>query len=412
MQKFSGRFFQYLIIMFSFYMFSCMPPAKETSQELNIPVVKIHLKTVSGTDTIKFNDTYFLNTEEARYEFGKSNDKVFISLVKDGYKVYNDNRLFLFRKTDKISFIPQNAAATFTINNNSYQGELRLKTADSLLYLINDIDLESYLKGVVPAEIFTDNDTLMEAVKAQAICARSYSLKKMDVNKDKPFHMYSDVRDQVYRGSTIRNVLGDFAVDETRGNVLVYGKNIADIYFHASCGGILEAVENVWPGETKKYLSTTQDVIGKQFADMESPYFRWVQRRTPGQLDSLYNYSFGISHLTDEVQDTMDVPFILKVSERYKSGRIKKMSVQYGTDRRELNGYEIRRFFGWPPGTLLPSTLIKFKGNKSVLAIQGAGNGHGVGFCQYGAMYKAQKGLQYYHILQSYFPGTTLKKLY
>ena len=108
----------------------------------------------------------------------------------------------------------------------------------------------------------------------------------------------------------------------------------------------------------------------------------------------------------------MNIPFVLDVSERYNSGRIKKMSIRYGVDRRELSGYEIRRFFGWPPGTLLPSTLVKFSSHDSLLSIEGAGNGHGVGLCQYGAMYKAQKGLQYYHILQSYFPGTTLKKLY
>ncbi len=402
-----------LIIVTSFYLFSCIPQTKETSPEINIPIVKVHLNTITATDTIKFDGSYFMDTEEARYEFGKSNDEVFISLVKDGYKVYNDNRLFLFRKTDKIAFVPGDKSATFAINDYSYEGELRVITADSnSLYLINNIDLESYLKGVVPAEIFTNNDTLIDAVKAQAICARSYSLKKMGHNKNKPFHMYSDVRDQVYNGASIRTTLGDFSVDETRGSILIHGKEIADIYFHASCGGVLEAIENVWSRKAKAYLSSGQDVIGKQFADIESPYFRWTQERSSGQLDTLYKHSFGISHLADIVRDTMDIPFTVNVSERYDSGRIKKMFIQYGTDRRELSGYQIRRFFGWPPGTLLPSTLLKFTSNDSELVIQGAGNGHGVGLCQYGAMYKAQKGLQYYHILQSYFPGTTLKKLY
>jgi len=402
-----------LLMTLSFYVFSCMPQIKESVPRINIPTVRIHLNTIAVTDTIRFDGTYFMDTEEARYEFGKSNDEVYISLIKDGYKINNNNRLFLFRKTDKISFIPENQAATFAINNHRYQGELKISTADSSsLYLINHIDLESYLKGVVPAEIFTDNDTLIDAIKAQAICARSYSAKKMGINKNKPFHMYSDVRDQVYKGSSIRTTLGDFAVDETRGSILVHGKDVADIYFHASCGGVLEAIENVWSGQPKTYLSSSQDVIGKQFADIESPYFRWKQQRTAGQLDSLYKYSFGISHLSDVVQDTVDIPFTINVSERHESGRIKKMSVQYGTDRQELAGYQIRRFFGWPPGTLLPSTLLKFSSYDSSLLIQGAGNGHGVGLCQYGAMYKAQKGLQYYHILQSYFPGTTLKKLY
>lgn len=402
-----------LLVLLFFIMFSCVPRGKETETTLNIPTIRVHLKTITNIDTIQFDGTYFMDTEEARYEFGASNDEVYISLIKDGYKVYNDNRLFLFRRRDIVKFLPEKTPSTFTLNNNSYEGQLNITAADSnSLYLINHIDLESYLKGVVPAEIFTDNDTLIDAVKAQAICARSYSVKRMEKNKNKSFHIFSDVRDQVYKGAGIRTVLGDFSVDETRGSILVHGKQIADTYYHASCGGMLESVENVWSGQSKPYLSAAQDVIGKQFADIESPYFRWTQQRTPEQLDSLYNFNFNISHLNDTVQDTMDIPFTIHVSERYKSGRIKKMSVQYGINRQELSGYQIRKFFGWPPGKLLPSTLLKFSTNDSALVIQGAGNGHGVGLCQYGAMYKAQKGLQYYHILQSYFPGTTLRKMY
>lgn len=413
MQNISPPIKYLLILILSILLFSCAPRVIDSEEKVNIPVIKVLLNTTTLTDTIVFSGTYFMDTEEARYEFGKSNSQVYLSLLSDGYKIYNDNRLFLFRNNDKIAFVPQDPSATFTIHNNRYEGQLNISVADSNhLYLINNIDLESYLKGVVPAEIFTDNDTLIDAVKAQAICARTYAIKKMETNKNKPFHVYADVRDQVYNGAGIRKVLSDFAVDETRGSVLAYGNKIADVYFHASCGGMLEGVDNVWQGTAEPYLTSAQDVIGKQFADIESPYYRWIQTRTPQQLDSLYNYSFGISHLSDVVDDTIDIPFTVKVLERYPSGRIKKLSVQYGTDRRELSGYQIRKFFGWPPGKLLPSTLLKFASNDSALVIYGAGNGHGVGLCQFGAMYKARKGLQYYHILQSYFPGTTLKKLY
>lgn len=390
-----------------------MPRSAEETKNIQIPEISVLLKTISQTDTVHFNDTYIMQTEEARYEFGKSNDEVYITPVNDGYKVFNDNRLFLLRKTDKIAFLPDSKSSTFTYKKNGYNGQLKIVMADSgSLYLINNLDLESYLKGVVPAEIFTDNDTLIEAVKAQAICARSYALKKMENSKAKPYNVFADIRDQVYGGAGIQTVPGDFAVDETRGIVIMYGKGIADIYFHASCGGMLEDASNVWPGEKESYLATRQDVIGKQFADIQSPFYRWTQKRTRAQLDSMYEYNFGISHLSDVVKDTIDIPFTVKVSERYPSGRIKKMYVQYGTDRHELSGYQIRRFFGWPPGTLLPSSLLRFSSTDSVLVIHGAGSGHGVGLCQYGALYKAQRGLQYYHILQSYFPGTTLKRLY
>lgn len=364
-------------------------------------------------DSILLEGIFLMETEEARYEFGAKNKKIFITTVPEGFKIFNENRLFLFRRKDKVIFSPKYAQSNFIIDNKSYSGFLKIQMADSVnLYLINEIDVESYLTGVIPAEIFTNQDILMEAVKAQAVCARSYTLKKMEVNSGKVFDVYSDVRDQVYGGKSIRTPLGDKAVMETRGSILMFGQEMADTYYHASCGGVLESAENVWDGEEVLYLRSRQDVSGKQFADIESPYYRWTEKRSPLQLDSLYQHNFGISHLKDMTEDTMDIPITLKVSERYSSGRVKNMFVQYGTDRRELSNYEIRNFLGWPPGKLLPSTLIKFSKNGPDLVINGAGNGHGVGMCQFGAMFKAKKGLQYYHILQSYFPGTILKKIY
>ena len=77
-----------------------------------------------------------------------------------------------------------------------------------------------------------------------------------------------------------------------------------------------------------------------------------------------------------------------------------------------LKGFGIRRFFSGPNGSILPSTFFKLVSSDSLIVIQGGGHGHGVGLCQYGALYKAEKGLKYYHILQTYFPGTNLEKVY
>ena len=126
MQKRTPFIVYFFVIVFSFYMFSCIPQTREREPKASIPDVKVLLRTVTNNDTIRFNEPYFLDTEEARYEFGKSNSEVFISTVKDGYKVYNDNRLFLFRKNDNVVFIPQDYSATFRLDNNNYQGQLKL----------------------------------------------------------------------------------------------------------------------------------------------------------------------------------------------------------------------------------------------------------------------------------------------
>lgn len=400
-------------ILLSLLLFSCVPQTENHKAELQIPKVKVHLVSISKIDSIMFDGTFIMESEEATYEFGRNNRKVFIEIVPKGIKIFNDNRLFVFGKNDQISFLPENESSLFLYHDNKYSGKAKLIPADSLrFYLINELDVESYLKGVVPAEIFTNDAVFSEAIKAQAVCARSYVLKKIESNSTKPFHVYANIQDQAYGGSGIRTRLGDSAVDETLGSILMYKKDIAETFYHASCGGVLEDAAHVWPGFDKSYLKSRQDVVGNNFADIESPYYRWVEERTPKQLDTLFNYNFDISHLDDAVQDTMDIPFIVQVNERYPSGRIKNMAVQYGSERKELANYEIRKFFGWPPGKLLKSTLINFSSSDSTLVINGAGNGHGVGMCQFGAIYKAKNGLQYYHILQSYFPGTTLKKIY
>ncbi len=401
------------LIFIIFLLSSCIPQKIDEKQSLNIPTIKILLSKVNSADTLHFNGTYFLETEEARYEFGTSNNTVYLSMVSNGYKIYNDKRLFLFRRTDKVSFIPQKKEFTFKYDKKEYSGDLTLVNADSsTLMLINKIDLESYLQGVVPAEIFTNDQDQLEAIKSQAICARSYALKKMNDRKEIAYHVYADIRDQAYGGAGQRTKLGDQAVLETTGSVLLFDNKLADTYFHASCGGVLEDAGDVWNGPQITYLKSQQDVIGKEFADIGSPYFRWKKERTVGQLDSAFTNFFGISYLNNIVQDTMDIPLRMVIKERTPSGRVKKMVVNYGTDQQELKGYEIRRFLGWPIGSLLPSTLFNLSSSDSKIIINGAGNGHGVGLCQYGAMYKAQKGLQYYHILRSYFPGTVLKKVY
>ena len=402
-----------IVIVILFLLASCVPQKGKEQQSSNVPTIKVLLSKINQIDTLQFNGTYFLETEEARYEFGSSNNTVYIQPLKNGYKIYNEKRLFLFRETDEVNFIPQDNLSTINYGGNQYPGNFTILNADSAsLFFVNQLSLELYLKGVVPAEIFTDDEDKLEAIKAQAICARTYALKKMNSRQKKPFHVFADVRDQVYNGSGQRTKLGDRAVLETLGSALLFNNNLADAYFHASCGGILEDVRDVWDGAAVVYLKSQQDVVGKEFADLESPYFRWKKERTIAQIDSMFNKKFGISYLNKIVKDTMDIPLRMLVKERSSSGRVKKMIVNYGTDQYELKGYEIRRFLGWPTGNLLPSTLFSLSASDTSIIINGAGNGHGVGMCQYGAMYKAQKGLQYYHILQSYFPGTVLRKVY
>ena len=160
-------------------------------------------------------------------------------------------------------------------------------------------------------------------------------------------------------------------------------------------------------------MQVNNDAVGKVFSCSASPYFRWIENRTIEELDSTFFVHYGKSLLQHPPKDTMDVNFEIKVTGRTSGGRAHAITIAYADTVVEINNYDIRRFFAKPPRTYLPSTLFYLtQDSDSTFSIRGAGNGHGVGLCQYGAINMALREFQYYHILGKYFPGTELVRIY
>jgi stage II sporulation protein D len=194
----------------------------------------------------------------------------------------------------------------------------------------------------------------------------------------------------------------------------MFNGDLADIFYHSTSGGVLEAAENVWPNYKQPYLQSRQDALGKTFADENSPYFRWSDSLSIGQLDNIFNHRFNKSYINQSVQDTTDLVFETKILKRTSSGRVAEMQISYGDTTFTLQNYEIRKFFSQPQKQILPSTLFTISSiSDSLLVINGGGFGHGVGMSQFGAMNMSEKGFKYYDILvNKYFVGTYLKKVY
>lgn len=402
----------FLIITFLALFIACQPVAQRGRPVSNAPDIRVQIGEVSNLDSIRFDGDYILKAPEAQYELGAS-AKLYLRKDSKGYRFYNGNRLFLLRSDDQISFISKSENALLVYHKKSYRGGLHIQTnADGTILLINLLPLDNYLRSVVPSEIFTNRADDIEAIKAQAVCARSYALQKMKTRPGQPFDVYGDTRDQAYNGYNVESVLGNQAVAETRGSVLMYDGKIAKTYFHACDGGISEDPGDVWSGVKLPYLQVRQDVWADSFACRGAPIYRWEKTFTIDQLDSLFNQAYHVSYKDSSVKDTTRLPFEIKIMERSASGRVKKMQVSYGNNQQVLNGFSIRRFFGSPDGKAMPSTLFRVASNDSLITFTGAGFGHGVGLCQYGALYKAEKGLKFYHILQTYYPGTNLEKIY
>ncbi len=405
----------FLPILIGLTVLSCQPHIKPVGKT-PAPTIRVLLGIISSSDSLQLHGKYVLTSEEAKYELGAKNKELVLHYKPAGYRLTTVYRLFSFTKSDRIQLQPSAIKKHyFTFRNHSYPGRLVITSSSNGLKLINYVDLETYLKHVVPAEIPSHTQKYFEALKAQAITARTYALERIADRSHRDFDVYNDQRDQVYTGIKSQSELADQAVRQTRGVVLMFNDSLAHVFFHSTCGGISAAPQEVWPGIHATYLKSKEDVLGKEFTCAESPYFRWQQWYTLSQFDSLFVNRFHRSFLHRTVQDTTRLNLSLRIADRTVSGRVKTMQVTYGDTTFTLQGYQIRSFFGNSRGASLPSTLFYLKPSfaDSAFCICGGGYGHGVGLCQWGALHMAEKGFKYFDILvNKYFPGTYLKKAY
>lgn len=302
----------------------------------------------------------------------------------------------------------------FKLSGKNFHGDLRFELNDNQIQVINVIKLELYLKGVVPAEIGNLRNSEMAAIKAQAIASRTYALKKLEVGNNRPYDILSDVRDQVYSGNSKRFELTDLAVDKTVGEVAVYNDTLIYAFYHSTCGGRTEYGKNQFSGGNKSYLQGVSDNFSSGDFCKASPLYRWDKSFLFEDITKSIR-----KNLTDFVSAGTDYGSVtdIVVTQRLKSGRVEEIGVLFDNKKTPLvlKGRNLGRVFRGNQGNLLPSNFFKISkknSNSSGFTIIGAGNGHGVGMCQWGAIGMAAQGYNYKQILKHYYRGITIKKIY
>lgn len=265
-----------------------------------------------------------------------------------------------------------------------YRGAISLVARDSVLLVVNRLDLEDYLRGVVPAEM--QASWPQEALKAQAIAARSYVLNSLEPLRE--YDICATTHCQVYRGTALENPLSDQAIADTRGLVLTYGGTFARTYYHSDSGGVLASSSEVW-GEDLPYLQARSDVHA------DTPHRRWSQRIDAGQLAGALRAA-GVE---------IGTPTGLTILSFTSSGRVHGLQVQGTTGTASFSGNETTALLR---GIGLKSTRMTVTGP---LTVSGDGWGHGVGMSQYGARTLAQAGHDFDEILAFYYPSTQLSRL-
>ncbi|HEX5544473.1 MAG TPA: SpoIID/LytB domain-containing protein [Nitrospira sp.] len=267
-------------------------------------------------------------------------------------------------------------------------GLIQLLRRGKGLLLINHVDLEEYVKGVVPAE--ANSVWHLEMLKAQAVATRTYALYQHMLSSTRDYDVVSGIQDQVYRGRQGIDARVVEAVESTKGLVVTYQG--APIYaaFSSTAAGITEDAMIVWSKDLP-YLKGVECPF-----DIESPYYQWKA-------------SFKVDTLEKKLRQqgfTVGTISAITPLAYSRAGRVATVRIMHSSGELTLRGEDLRKAVGY---SAVPSTQFVVESFGQDVVISGYGAGHAVGLCQWGAKELAELGYSFSSILRYYYPGTELQ---
>lgn len=374
------------------------------------------------------------------------------SFVANGYR-YQRDEVKITTGNRRVQVTPNRSDS----ERRLYGGNLQLQpNAYGTYTLVNEVPVETYLRGVVPHEIGVGAPPT--TIEAQAILARTYALRNVRRFAIDNYELCADTQCQVYRGLSGAHPETDRAIAATRSQVLTYQNELVDALYSSTTGGITAPFSDVWNGPDRPYLRAVVDsvqniwdlsrysladeanlrtFIGRTEGFNENGWdvFRWRVESPLTQITAdLKEYLTGIQHPLANFTTVQQV----QVVERSPAGRVQRMAVQTDRGTVELEKDEILRAFyapnstlfyidpvyeasATPAGTVQNSTAGQSEGEQNSQPAEsrilkgyiftGGGLGHGVGMSQTGAYNLGDLGWSSAQILSFYYPGTQLQPL-
>ena len=324
---------------------------------------------------------------------------------------------------------PPGAASggAFQLGDRIYRGALSLQPVRGRITAVNEVLIDDYLKGVLPAEI--GGEAPVEALKAQAIAARSEVVQKLESRRHASdgYDLCDGVHCMAYKGMKPETAVANGAVAATAGQVLTVNGKVLDAVYHNVCGGVTAPAEDVWDGDPIPGLAGVYDTRGgRGVGDLSSDgalarflasepatvycspsnpeypsyarkYFRWEREMGTDELER----RCGVGRIRDIV-----------VVERRPSGRVRSLRIVGDkASKTVLKELPIRNLLDLWSGMFVMRT-VKSQGFVAGASFTGGGNGHGVGMCQMGARTMATRGMDNEQILGHYFPGAQITRIY
>jgi len=323
-----------------------------------------------------------------------------------------------------------------------YRGELQVmpSTQGGGLTVINNVDLEAYLRGVVPWEIGRHPADKLAALQAQAVAARTYTISHLNARRSRGFDLFASVMDQVYKGAADEDAVCNRAIETTTGQVLRANGHEIEAYYSGCCGGVSSEIAEVWARGPRSYLKSTADgpaADGQTFC-APSKNYHWRTAWTVAELEKTLAETLpaylqwaaaspartqwtGATFVPRTAGSDGDSPGALQnleIARRTTSGRVAELLVTTAAGVYHVRGdrtrWVLRPADGHPFILRSAKFALELERENTALrrvAARGQGYGHGIGLCQNGALARAAAGASYQEILAHYYPGAVLATL-
>jgi stage II sporulation protein D len=282
--------------------------------------------------------------------------------------------------------------ASIIIDGRRFRGLVDIVRGEDLsLLAVNHVDIEEYLCGALHHEVpyFWPYETL----RAQAIASRTFALYQNRVNKDEDYDLTSTHFSQVYGGATGERRRTNRAVIQTYGEILTYNGEIFPAYFHSTCGGHTQDASRFWKIDIPPLKGIECNHCRL------SPHYKWDRRVSLSEIQERLNKGgLEIGRIKS-----------IEVSGYDESGRTINLKIYHAKGETVISSYRFRILIG---PTLIRSTNFILDVDSEEAYFDGKGWGHGVGMCQWGALFLSLKRHKTEEILKFYYPQSEIKNIW
>lgn len=319
-------------------------------------------------------------------------------------------------KQASLTFVPRSPGGLVSVGDRWYHGKVMVIRDRTGVTAINVVAIEEYLPGVVSAEMGRRDSNEANALAAQAIVSRTFAIRNLGKRASDGFDLLATVVDQAYVGVGSEYPLARDAVARTAGQVITWQGVPIDAFFFSTCAGRTAAGTEVFAAADRPYLVSVRDADGNGEAYCRiSPRYRWREEWTADQLRGVLRQTLPAAAGTrlEEIATVQGV----QVTRRSPSQRVSRVTVALGRTSVDVDGPAVRQVLHPVGETTLRSAIFELfesreDGRLTRLAAEGQGAGHGVGFCQWGAVGRSRAGQDAPTIIGAYFPGTDISRAY